>query len=244
MSKLADATPEIPVQQPASPKGEVGATWRQSKWLALGELLLVALIFVADARHHIYFSKTPYLLILGWISLLIRGLGWRGVGLSRYRSWGITVALGVACGLFMEGFELFVSQPLLVKLLGKQPNFENFRPLTGNPKLLLLGLALVWPLAAFGEEAVYRGYLMNRVADLFKRTRAAWIISLLAVSVAFGLAHSGQGITGVLDEGLMGILLGLMYLGTRRNLSVPIIAHGVADTIDIVWIFLGHYPGM
>jgi membrane protease YdiL (CAAX protease family) len=244
MSKLANATPEIPGQQPASPKGEVGATWRQSKWLALGELLLVALIFVADARHHIYFSKTPYLLILGWISLLIRGLGWRGVGLSRYHSWGITVALGVACGLFMEGFELFVSQPLLVKLLGKQPNFENFRPLTGNPKLLLLGLALVWTLAAFGEEAVYRGYLMNRVADLFKRTRAAWIISLLAVSVAFGVAHSGQGITGMLDEGLMGILLGLMYLGTRRNLSVPIIAHGVADTIDIVWIFLGHYPGM
>jgi len=244
MSKLANATSEISVQQQASPKGEVGAAWRQSKWLAVGELLLVALIFVADARHHIYFSKTPYLLILGWISLWIRGIGWRGVGLVRYRSWGITVALGIGCGLLMEGFELFVSQPLLVKLLGKQPNFENFRALTGNPKLLFLALVLVWTLAAFGEEMVYRGYLMNRVADLFRRTRAAWIISLIAVNVGFGLAHSGQGITGMVDEGLMGILLGLMYLVTGRNLSVPVIAHGVADTIDIVWIFFGHYPGM
>ncbi|HTS59376.1 MAG TPA: hypothetical protein VMH03_17670, partial [Terriglobales bacterium] len=44
----------------ARPAGQPG-DWRQSKWLALAELLVVALIFVADAHHLIYFSKTPYL---------------------------------------------------------------------------------------------------------------------------------------------------------------------------------------
>ena len=57
-------------------------------------------------------------------------------------------------------------------------------------------------------------------------------------------AHSYQGITGIIDEGLMGVLLGLMYLGTGNNLSVPVIAHGVADTVDALLIFLGTYPGM
>ena len=85
---------------------------------------------------------------------------------------------------------------------------------------------------------------MNRVAGLGKYTRLAWIISLVGVNMVFGLAHSYQGITGIIDEGLMGVLLGLMYLGTGSNLSVPIIAHGVADTVDALLIFLGTYPGM
>jgi hypothetical protein len=48
--------------------GELGtqiASWRQSKWLAIGELLVVALIFLADEGHLIPFSKTPFLLAHG-----------------------------------------------------------------------------------------------------------------------------------------------------------------------------------
>ena len=108
----------------------------------------------------------------------------------------------------------------------------------------LIFLDLAWTLAAFGEEMVYRAYLMNRVADLLNRTRGAWIVSLLAVQVGFGLAHAYQGLTGVIDEGLMGLLLGLIYLRTGRNLAVPILAHGIQDSIDFVLIFLGKYPGM
>lgn len=91
---------------------------------------------------------------------------------------------------------------------------------------------------------VYRGYLMSRVADLLNRTRTAWIASLFAVHIAFGLAHAYQGLTGIIDEGLSGLLLGVIYLRTGRNLSVPIIAHGVGDSIDFVLIFLGKYPGI
>jgi membrane protease YdiL (CAAX protease family) len=42
----------------------------------------------------------------------------------------------------------------------------------------------------------------------------------------------------------MGLLLGLIYLRTGRNLAVPIVAHGIQDSIDFVLIFLGKYPGM
>jgi membrane protease YdiL (CAAX protease family) len=103
---------------------------------------------------------------------------------------------------------------------------------------------LAWTLAAFGEEMFWRGYLMNRVADVFGRTKAAWVLSLVAVSAVFGLAHEYQGLAGWIEEGLAGLALGLMYLRTGKNLSVPILAHGVSDTIDMVLIFLGEMPGM
>jgi len=220
------------------------ANWRDSKWMALAEFVVVALIFLADHRHWIPLSKTPFFLLLGWVSLRLRRANWRNVGFAHYRSWGITLGIGIAAGVLIETLQLLATQPLLVRLTGKQPDLNDFRMLTGNPKMALIGFAFSWTFAAFGEEMVWRGYLMNRVADLGNRTRRAWIGSLIAVSIVFGMAHANQGITGIVEEGTAGLLLGIIYLSTGRNLAVPIIAHGVADTIDVVLIILGKYPGM
>jgi membrane protease YdiL (CAAX protease family) len=217
--------------------------WRQSKWLIPVELALVALIFIADAHHLIPVSKTPFLLLLAWASLRLRKLKWRDVGFARNRSWKMTVALGIAGGVFLEIQELFLTQPLLARLTGKQPDLADFRILTGNVKYTLAAIALSWTLAAFGEELVWRGYLMNRVADLGNKSRLAWFISLVVVHAAFGMAHSYQGLTGIIEEGFAGVLLGAMYLWTGKNLSVPIIAHGLSDTLDVLLIFLGKFPG-
>jgi uncharacterized protein len=217
--------------------------WRQSKWLALVEFAIVALIFIADHRHLIPLSKTPFLLLLGWISLRIRRVTWRSLGLTRNRSWPVTFALGVGGGLLLEIFQLLVTQPLLVKLTGSQPDLSDLGILRGNIKYTLLGIALAWTLAAFGEEMVWRGYLMNRVAELGQFTRIAWIVSLIAVSVAFGAAHSDQGITGQIEEAIAGAFLAAMYLATERNLAVPVLAHGASDTLDMILLYLGKYPG-
>lgn len=220
------------------------SNWRNSKWLAVAELLFAAALFTASAFHHLPLGRGPWLLALGWGSLLFRKIGWRGIGLKLYRGWVTTVAIGLACGVLLELFELFVSQPILVHLIGKQADLSQFRDLTGNLKQTALYILLVWIVAAFGEEMIYRGYLMNRVADLLNRTRNAWIVSLIVVHIVFGLAHSYQGLTGVIDEGLMGVLLAAIYLQTGRNLAVPIVAHGIQDSIDLILIFTGRYPGM
>ena len=217
---------------------------RPSRAITLAELAVVLLIFLADSRGYVFFSKTPILLLLGWASLRWRGQRWADVGLARPQRWRRALLLGALGGVLSEAFALGVTQPLLARLTGRQPDLSDFRPLVGNPTYLLLGLLLSWTLAAFGEEAVYRGYLMNRVADLGPRTRGAWIASLFVVSVLFGFAHAYQGPAGVLEEGLAGLLLGLMYLGCGRNLVVPVVAHGLQDTIDLVLIFLGRFPGM
>jgi membrane protease YdiL (CAAX protease family) len=215
-----------------------------SIWLVIVEFGIVAGLFVADVYHHVFFSKTPFLFLLGWISLRLRGLHWKDVGFARPRSWAAAVGLGILGGLCIEAIELFVTQPLLVRLIGKMPDLSGFLEVAGNLKLTLIFLLLTWTLAAFGEEMVYRGYLMNRVAGLFHGTRAGWIASLVAISVVFGSAHIGQGSTGMIENVWDGLLLGGLYLACGRNLAVPIIAHGVTDTVDILLMYVGKYPGM
>jgi len=210
--------------------------------LVLGEFAIVALIFRADIHHHIFLSKTIYLLPLAWLSLWIRGLRWRDVGLVRYENWRKTLLLGGLWGAVIELFELFVSQPLLMRWTGRAPDLELFRALHWNLKWTLIAIVGAWTLAAFGEEMVYRGYLMNRVAGVLRSTRAAWLFSLVLVSLLFGASHLDQGITGQLENFLDGLLLGAIYLAYDRSLSVPIVAHGVADTIDLLLIFTGFYP--
>lgn len=221
-----------------------GRSWRESRWLILVEFALVAAIYVGRQHHVLKVSATPYLFLLGWISLRVRGVQWREIGFARYRTWATTLALGIVSGVGLEVFDLFGKQRLLTRLLGKPPDLSGFADVRGHLKIALLMIALIWIIAAFGEELVYRGYLMNRMADLMRGSRAAWVASLIVVSAVFGLSHYHQGLTGIIEEGSDGLILGLIYLACRRNLAVPIVAHGVCDTIDIVLLFLGKYPGL
>lgn len=217
---------------------------RSSAWLALVEFAIVAALFVADVHHHIYVSKTPYLFVLGWISLRLRGMRWKDVGFARPSSWGKALLVGLAAGIVMEALELFVTQPLLARWLGKMPDLSDFADMVGNWKMFVLFLLLIWTLGVLGEEIVYRGYLMNRVSGVLRDTKAAWVLSLIVVSVVFGCGHIDQGWTGMIENILNGVLLGGLYLACGRNLAVPVFAHAFTDTVDMVLIYLGKYPGM
>ena len=218
--------------------------WRESRWLALAEMALVVSLVIADANRLVPFSKTPFYLALGWASLRVRRVGWRGVGFALPEGWPRAVVLGAAAGIFFEILSSFVVEPGLARLFGKTADLSDFRPLVGNARLLLVVLAANWTLAAFGEELVYRGYLMNRVAGFAGGTTRAWVASLVAVSALFGWGHVDQGLTGQVQAAFDGLVLGLLYLGRRRNLLVPIVSHGVSNSLAFVLIYFGHYPGL
>lgn len=132
---------------------------RQSNWPALLEFAIVTLIFIADHRHLIPISKTPFLLLVGWnLATHPPSL----VAELRTRAQAhLAGDASIGGGLLLEIFQLFETQPLLVRLTRKQPDLSDFNILHGNIKYTLLGIALAWTLAAFGEELVWRGYLMN-----------------------------------------------------------------------------------
>jgi membrane protease YdiL (CAAX protease family) len=216
---------------------------RSAKFLLVVELLVIGTVFNLDYLHLLPFSKTPYLFLLGWISLRVRSLRWRDVGLKLDQPFLKLLGIGLLVGAAMEAFELFLTQPLLTKILNQGPDLHEYQRLIGNTELLVLGIALAWVLAAFGEEAVYRGYLLNRCADLFGRSAIGWIASTVLITLLFGLAHFPQGPTGIVENVIDGAILAALYFATGRNLWAPIIAHGLQDTVDVLLIYLGWYPG-
>jgi membrane protease YdiL (CAAX protease family) len=215
-----------------------------NKGLIVAELIIALLILIVYLADFIPLSATPFLLFLGWLSLRLRGIGWRAVGMKRPARWGNTLLLGTAVGIVFQFFSLYMLEPLIVRLTGKTIDLSQVAPVKGNVFLLALFLVLVWTLAAFGEELVYRGYLMNRVAELAGGRSMAWALSLVVVSVLFGVAHLYQGISGVATVIAAALVYGGLYLWSGRNLWAPIIAHGVYDTVALLLIFWDKYPGL
>jgi len=204
------------------------------------EILLVLAITVGHRVLRIIpVDETLPIFLLGWLSLWLRRVGWSGIGLRRPASWSRVVGLGIATGVLLQVLSEFVTEPLIARLTHQVADMSEFAPLVGNLKLAGVYLVLVWTWAAFGEELTYRGYVLNRAADLGGRTGLAWALGLVLVMGLFGFGHSYQGLAGMIDTGIHGLLLGILYLASGRNLWPCVIAHGVCDSAGIVLIFFG-----
>jgi membrane protease YdiL (CAAX protease family) len=57
--------------------------------------------------------------------------------------------------------------------------------------------------------------------------------------IAFGFVHYYQGIHGIVSAGLIGMFQSTIFLIDRGKLVIPIIAHGVYDSIGFMFIFFG-----
>jgi membrane protease YdiL (CAAX protease family) len=218
---------------------------RRQLLTACGELALAILIFLAVNIFHVLpVSEAIWVFLLGWVSLRLRGTGWHAVGLVRPARWGRVLLIAALAALMLQLLSTYVTEPIITSMTGATTDLSRFRPLVGNVPLLLGGLLVVWTLAAFGEELTYRGYILNRAADLGGRRPAAWIAGLVSVSLLFGMGHLYQGPTGVADTTISGLLLGGLYLTFDRNLWIPILAHGFTDTIALFLVFFDLVPGV
>jgi membrane protease YdiL (CAAX protease family) len=68
------------------------------------------------------------------------------------------------------------------------------------------------------------------------------MIGVLGSAALFGWGHAYQGLTGMLETALFGCVMAGLYLLARRQLWLPLIAHGVYDTLGFMLIYLGWYP--
>src|SRR3989442_13931926 len=209
----------------------------------LPELLVAAAILAAGFAGILPLGATPFLIIFGVLSLWLRGEGPRAVGLAFRPHWRRTVLVGSGAGIGYQCLSLYVAEPAIAQLTGRLPDVSLFAPLAGNVYFLLISLAVAWTLAALGEEFVYRGYLLTRIAQALGDGPRAWGSALVATSVLFGVGHGYQGLSGMITAGLGGFAFGVLYLATGRNRWVPGVAHGTMDTVGFLLLFLGKYPG-
>lgn len=151
----------------------------------------------------------------------VRDLGWIRAGL-----W-TEVRVGVLLfPLFFFGTALLQMALRALGLSGLSEPPGYLMP-SGAPQLLLaLGFIGV---VAVTEETIFRGYLLLRLRAI---TRSSWAALLLS-SLVFALGHGYQGSAGVITVGVMGVLLGAVYLW-RGSLVAPMVMHFLQNFLGIV----------
>lgn len=227
----AEAVPEKPSKNWATnPAGRA--------WLSLFEFLLGCAIVIGHNVYHVVPNEVPILFVMGWISIRLRDGGWRAIGLAKPASWRNTIAIAVAAAAVRILGGNFVVEPLAHRIWQTAVEVSPIGQKLGV-KDTLLWLGIIWTFAAFGEEMSYRGYLLTRCADLGGRTKAAYWGSVIVIAVLFGYGHFYKGPTGIIDSAFAGLVLGVVYLVSRRNLWTCILAHGFIDTFGIIAVLAG-----
>jgi membrane protease YdiL (CAAX protease family) len=181
----------------------------------------------------------PLALVCIWGVLRLRSTGWAAVGMARPTSWRRTLGLGVVGAVGIYGVMALLVGPVTSSLIEAPADLSRFDALKGNVGMLLVYLTMTWTTAAFGEEIIWRGFVLTSLARVFGDTTKAWALALAAVTVMFGLLHAYQGPTGVVHTGAVGLMLAGLYLATGRNLWASIVAHGLLDTQGFLTLFLG-----
>ena len=179
---------------------------------------------LAVERVQAYVTSAVTVLTLGVMSLALgsRLVGAEGMGLrvevdrvAYMTFWGAGVfALGVAT--------LWIFLVLRKwRGWGESRLVRELMPVTRREKWLYGGLSLC---AGLGEELAYRGYAIPSVIVAGGSAPAALILT----SAAFAVLHSYQGVLGVVRTGVVGVIMGAVFLHTG-SVWPPILAHVLID---------------
>lgn len=209
--------------------------------LSFAEFAIGAAIVIGHNVFHVVPNEVPILFVLCILSVRFRDGSFSAIGLTRPRSWWLTILIATVTAAAVIAFGEFVTDPLARQLglheTGKAATALG--ALKGDVWSAFTGLGLVWTFAAFGEELGYRRYLLGRAADVGGRSTAAYWSALILVSILFGFGHFYQGSAGMFTTAVDGFIIGAAYLLSRRNLWVAVLAHGLVDTAGIALLFFG-----
>lgn len=183
-------------------------------------------------------------IIAATLFMKLRGATWRGLGLKLPkgpRDLGLTLGLALLAVVSVIGFLAFVN-PLIGTYFGLEAapdataRFEFF---LGKPLYFISYLVgVVWIGAAIGEELLFRGFLLNRLGDLFGGSKASLVVALVVHAVIFGALHAYQGLPGMIGTGVAALIFGSIYLGSKRRLVPVILGHGIINSIGLTAYYL------
>jgi uncharacterized protein len=224
-----------------TPSSGVSGARLQSRTLSALEVLLGGAIVIGHNVFHVVPNEVPILVVLALVSMRLRcaGWAWSSLGFRRPESWIRILMIAAAAAALRIVLADYVIDPMTAHFWppAKAPSLAQ--GLTGNLRMVLTYLPVIWGSAAFGEEIGYRGYLLNRAAEAGGGgTRASWAAVIL-VSVLFGYGHYYKGPSGIVSSGVAGLILGGAYLLSGRNLWTSILAHGMIDTFGLVALYFG-----
>lgn len=197
------------------------------------ELVLTAIIIWSD-----YLVPTVFILVVVALSLFVRKEHLVSLGFKRPDNWWGMVCKVFGLMVLWTVFILAVVAPILNHVFGLQQDISTFANLKGNVGMMVGLLVVSWVLAALSEETVYRGFVHTRARELFGRYNWNYAAGAIVSAMFFGLAHTEQGLAGVVITFFDAIYFSLIRRHFNDNLWAAVLAHGISNTIGIVGFFI------
>lgn len=218
--------------------------------------LVIAVSFALSPSEAVGAGHGPKLVLLGRMALLVlaaawmmraAGRRWSDVGLRAPRRWW-TIPVAVGAGYLALGALAGAMQMAVLPALGLAgPDLSAFGALRGDlPEYLFWALPVAFGSAAFGEELVARGFLTDRIAAVLGGAAPNGLVLFAAVilqGALFGACHAYQGPGGALLTGAVGVVIGLVWLWSGRNLWAAILLHGLVDFVSMTAFYAGVVGG-
>jgi membrane protease YdiL (CAAX protease family) len=235
---------------------QIGKQLQTNRLFKLAEIVLVFIPAIALIRlmnplvedhpvlkQAVVWGANILMLFVVWFGLKLRGESWKNFGLSNKSiSWkdGIKAFFLslLVFGLAIVGF--IIGSIIMANITGipESTNLSGYDYLKDNIGMLLLTLGGVYIVSSFGEEVIYRAFLINRISELGLATKKGTTIAIIISSIVFGLVHYEWGPMGMVQTGFMGLALGICYIKLKKRLWILILAHAYMDTILIIQMYL------
>ncbi len=159
--------------------------------------------------------------VLGAIAFGVQRFDRADLGIRRLGGSGVLTALAaVLLSLGLGG--------IIGRLVHLPSSVTDLRALASVPLAVRIAVVLT---AAFCEEFIYRGFMIEELAVLTGRRAVAALLSL----VLFGVGHAGlYGVSAaLLLPTVIGAVLTGLYLW-KRNLGACVLAHAILDGIFLL----------
>lgn len=142
-----------------------------------------------------------------------------------------------AFGLFV--FYVIAIVPGIEMLTGVSIDYSSMAQVRGNLQTAISWLLIVWATAAFGEEIIFRGFLMRQFVKFFGDSKISLAINILIFCGFFGYMHMQQGITGQLVSASLGSIFCIIFYARKYDLWFMIMVHGFFNTLGILSFYFG-----
>ena len=191
----------------------------------------------------IVWGANLWMLGLVWLGIKLRGQKWSDFGLTfgriRFKeSTRIFLLSLLVCILGLAGYMLGTLIMANISGMPESADMSTYEYLNNNLLMLIVTLMGVYIVSSFGEEVIYRAFLINRIGELGLDTRFGKIATVLISAVIFGSVHYEWGPTGMVSTGFMGLVMGICYLKFKKKLWILVLAHAYMDTILLVGTYL------
>ena len=170
------------------------------------------------------------------VLLYVRKQSWKDLGLLKpnhlLKTLGIAAIILIGTIVSIMIFELLI-RDLLFTETEATAEAGKFEELDESLPYFFAVLLAVW-VESFLEELQDRGFSLNRFDALFQKIPLSTVLAVLTQAAIFGFRHSYDFSPRSMTTGLIGLVFGIVYVLTGRNLWPLIIAHILLNSMSMV----------